>query len=99
MKKYIFIFKSEVMSNLQYLFNIFVGLMAVNGTKAYMEDMYGSNEGTVNLNKAFDTFFEKKYGEETLFVEPLVFINDLKDDITLYYKDKIEDIMHKIPSE
>lgn len=90
------LFKKEEPNNKDVLFNIFVGLMAVNGTKTYIEDMYGNNEGTVNLNNAFDTYYDKKYGEETFFVEPLVFISDLKDDITLYYKDKIEDIMHKI---
>jgi hypothetical protein len=89
-------FKKEELNNREGLFNVFVGLLTINGLKTYIEYMYGNGDGTVNLNNTFDLYFNKKYGENTLYVEPSKFINDFRDDVIFYYKEKIEEIINKI---
>lgn len=88
--------KVEDPNNKERLLNVFIGLMSINGITSYVKEMFGNGDSSVNLNNAFYTYFNKKYGEDTMFVEPVSFINDLRDDIVAYYKEKIEDIINKI---
>lgn len=88
--------KEEEKNNRQLLFDIFVNLLSINGMKSYVEEMYGENSNTVNLNKAFDTFMSKKYGVDINYVDVNTFVNDIRDDVVFYYKDKIADLINKI---
>lgn len=90
------LFKKEEPNNKEVLFNIFVSLVTIVGVKRYIEDMYGNGEGSVSLNVAFDKYFSNKYGEDVLFVEPSKFVNDMKDEITLHYKEIIFEILNKV---
>lgn len=89
-------FKKEEDNNKELLFNIFLSLLNIKGLKEYVEVVYGNGDSCVNLNSAFNIYFKSKYGEETLFVEPNKFINDIRDEIVLYFKDKLAEITHKI---
>ncbi len=88
--------KEEEKNNRQLLFDIFVNLLSINGMKSYVEEMYGENSNTVNLNKAFDTFMSKKYGVDINYVDVNTFVDDIRDDVVFYYKDKIADLINKI---
>ena len=88
--------KVEEPNNKEKLLNVFIGLMSINGITSYVKEMFGNGDSSVSLNNAFYTYFNKKYGEDTMYVDPVGFINDLRDDIVSYYKDKIEDIINKI---
>mgnify|MGYP003308168084 CR=1 FL=1 len=90
------LFKKEELNNREMLFEIFLNLLSINGLKTYIEEIYGNSDNSVNLNEAFNKYFNKKYGEETLYVEPYTFINDFREVVALCYKDKLEDIMNKI---
>ena len=87
-------FRKEELNNKEGLFNVFVGLLTINGLKSYIEFMYGND--TINLNETFEVYFTKKYGEGTMYVDPNKFINDFRDDVISYYKEKIEEIINKI---
>ncbi len=89
-------FKKEELNNREMLFEVFLNLLSINGLKTYIEEIYGNSDNSVNLNEAFNKYFNKKYGEETLYVEPYTFINDFREVVALCYKDKLEDIMNKI---
>lgn len=88
--------KVEEPNNKEKLLNVFIGLMSINGITSYVKEMFGNGDSSVSLNNAFYTYFNKKYGEDTMYVEPVSFINDLRDDVVSYYKDKIEDLINKI---
>lgn len=90
------LFKKEELNNKEGLFNVFIGLLGINGLKTYIEIKYGNGEDSVNLNNVFETYFNGKYGEGTLYVEPSKFISDFRDDIVYYYKEKIEELINKI---
>ena len=89
---------SEVgeLNNKEGLFNVFIGLLTIKGIKTYIDESFGNGEGTLNLNSTFEEYFTKKYGEGTLYVDPNAFINDFRDDVIFYYKEKIEEIINKI---
>ena len=89
-------FRKEELNNKEGLFNVFVGLLTINGLKSYIEFMYGNGKDTINLNETFEVYFTKKYGEGTMYVDPNKFINDFRDDVIAYYKEKIEEIINKI---
>ena len=89
-------FRKEELNNKEGLFNVFVGLLTINGLKSYIEFMYGNGNDTINLNETFEVYFTKKYGEGTMYVDPNKFINDFRDDVIAYYKEKIEEIINKI---
>lgn len=89
-------FRKEELNNKEGLFNVFVGLLTINGLKSYIEFVYGNGSDTINLNETFEVYFTKKYGEETMYVDPNKFINDFRDDVISYYKEKIEEIINKI---
>ena len=89
-------FRKEELNNKEGLFNVFVGLLTINGLKSYIEFMYGNGNDTINLNEIFEVYFTKKYGEGTMYVDPNKFINDFRDDVIAYYKEKIEEIINKI---
>ena len=89
-------FRKEELNNKEGLFNVFVGLLTINGLKSYIEFMYGNGKDTINLNETFEVYFTKKYGEGTMYVDPNKFINDFRDDVISYYKEKIEEIINKI---
>ena len=89
-------FRKEELNNKEGLFNVFVGLLTINGLKSYIEFMYGNGNDTINLNETFEVYFTKKYGEGTMYVDPNKFINDFRDDVISYYKEKIEEIINKI---
>lgn len=89
-------FRKEELNNKEGLFNVFVGLLTINGLKSYIEFVYGNGNDTINLNDTFEVYFTKKYGEGTMYVDPNKFINDFRDDVIAYYKEKIEEIINKI---
>lgn len=89
-------FRKEELNNKEGLFNVFVGLLTINGLKSYIEFVYGNGNDTINLNETFEVYFTKKYGEGTMYVDPNKFINDFRDDVIAYYKEKIEEIINKI---
>lgn len=89
-------FRKEELNNKEGLFNVFVGLLTINGLKSYIEFVYGNGSDTINLNETFEVYFTKKYGEGTMYVDPNKFINDFRDDVISYYKEKIEEIINKI---
>lgn len=89
-------FRKEELNNKEGLFNVFVGLLTINGLKSYIEFVYGNGSDTINLNETFEVYFTKKYGEGTMYVDPNKFINDFRDDVIAYYKEKIEEIINKI---
>lgn len=89
-------FRKEELNNKEGLFNLFVGLLTINGLKTYIEFVYGNGNDTINLNDTFEVYFTKKYGEGTMYVDPNKFINDFRDDVIAYYKEKIEEIINKI---
>lgn len=89
-------FRKEELNNKEGLFNVFVGLLTINGLKSYIEFVYGNGNDTINLNETFEVYFTKKYGEGTMYVDPNKFINDFRDDVISYYKEKIEEIINKI---
>lgn len=89
-------FKKEELNNKEGLFNVFIGLLTIKGIKTYIDEAFGNGEGTLNLNSTFEKYFTKKYGEGTLYVDPNAFINDFRDDVIFYYKEKIEEIINKI---
>lgn len=89
-------FRKEELNNKEGLFNVFVGLLTINGLKSYIEFMYGNGNDTINLNETFEVYFTKKYGEGTMYVDHNKFINDFRDDVIAYYKEKIEEIINKI---
>jgi hypothetical protein len=89
-------FRKEELNNKEGLFNVFVGLLTINGLKSYIEFMYGNGKDTINLNETFEVYFTKKYGEGTMYVDPNKFINNFRDDVIAYYIEKIEEIINKI---
>ncbi|MBR6820655.1 MAG: hypothetical protein IKM55_00325 [Bacilli bacterium] len=89
-------FRKEELNNKEGLFNLFVGLLTINGLKTYIEFVYGNGNDTINLNDTFEVYFTKKYGEGTMYVDPNKFISDFRDDVIAYYKEKIEEIINKI---
>ncbi len=90
------LFKKEELNNKEGLLNIFLGLMSINTISGYFVDKYGNGDSCITLSVVFNAYFDKTYGEDSLYVDPNQFVNDLRDSIVAYYKDKIEDIIHKI---
>lgn len=90
------LFKKEEDNNRDVLLDIFISLMSINGINVYATERFGNGESSVNLNSSFDSYFNNRYGIDTMYLDPNVFVNDLRSDIVLYFKEKIENILNKI---
>ncbi len=90
------LFKKEEDNNKEGLLNVFIGIMSLSSINKYAVVTFGNGEPSVNLNESFDKYFNKKYGEDTLYVDPNQFVNDLRDCTIAYYKEKIGELISKI---
>ena len=50
----------------------------------------------MDLRSIFETYFSTKYGEDTLYVDFNKFLNDFRNEILYFYKEKVSRIIDKI---
>lgn len=90
------LFRKEELNNKELLFEIFEELFAVESLKPFIKSLYVNDVIEMDLRSIFETYFSTKYGEDTLYVDFNKFLNDFRNEILYFYKEKVSRIIDKI---